>query len=318
MRGKRTTTVCSLAAMCLSACLLTHTARATEVNGMIISRTGETLIVRSGAGRTTVILTAATKTKDDRGLLGIREEEMANIVLIPGLKVKIDGSSDAQGRVTANTITVDGDDLETAEMIQSGLHPTAEQVAANLRAIEASRREIEANRKEIEGLKAQIEKVQLDRSQPEKRENTTADRQMASVTIQEIQEASQHALGEYEVKAEATVKFDVGSTTISSEDEEQLKALAEKAQGVTGYIFEIKGFADSSGDALMNEKLSEDRAKRVVAYLIQQCSVPVRHIVAPGAMGEYGPAASNETPEGRAENRRVEIKVLVNKAIAGQ
>jgi len=43
----------------------------------------------------------------------------------------------------------------------------------------------------------------------------------------------------------------------------------------------------------------------------------VRHIVAPGAMGEYGPAASNETKEGRAENRRVDVKVLVNKGIAG-
>ena len=51
--------------------------------------------------------------------------------------------------------------------------------------------------------------------------------------------------------------------------------------------------------------------------MIQQGNVPVRHIVAPGAMGEYGAAASNETKEGRAENRRVEVKVLVNKGIAG-
>jgi OmpA-OmpF porin, OOP family len=46
--------------------------------------------------------------------------------------------------------------------------------------------------------------------------------------------------------------------------------------------------------------------------------VPLRHVVAPGAMGEYQPAASNETKEGRAENRRVEVTVLVNKAIAGK
>jgi flagellar motor protein MotB len=67
----------------------------------------------------------------------------------------------------------------------------------------------------------------------------------------------------------------------------------------------------------MNTKLSEDRAKAVVTYLVQQGSVPIRHIVAPGAMGEYGPATTNETKEGRADNRRVEIKVLVNKGIAG-
>jgi len=67
----------------------------------------------------------------------------------------------------------------------------------------------------------------------------------------------------------------------------------------------------------MNEKLSEERAKTVVSYLIQQCNVPVRHVVAPGAMGEYQPTASNETKEGRAENRRVEVKVLVNRGIQG-
>jgi flagellar motor protein MotB len=50
---------------------------------------------------------------------------------------------------------------------------------------------------------------------------------------------------------------------------------------------------------------------------MQQGGVPVRHIVAPGAMGEYGPAASNETSTGRAENRRVEIKILVNKGLVG-
>jgi outer membrane protein OmpA-like peptidoglycan-associated protein len=85
-----------------------------------------------------------------------------------------------------------------------------------------------------------------------------------------------------------------------------------------GYIIAVTGYADSTGSAEINTKLSEDRAKAVITFLIQQCGVPVRHIVAPGAMGEFGPAASNETAEGRADNRRVEIKVLVNKGIAGE
>ena len=51
----------------------------------------------------------------------------------------------------------------------------------------------------------------------------------------------------------------------------------------------MTGYADASGDAKMNEQLSEDRAKAVVAYLIQQGGVPVAHVAAPGAMGEYGP-----------------------------
>jgi outer membrane protein OmpA-like peptidoglycan-associated protein len=239
-----------------------------KVKGMIVSRTGETLVVKGSGRTTTVILTDDTKTKDNKGMLGLRKEYMANTVLIPGLKVDIDGVSDDQGRVVAGTITVDGDDLETAEMIQAGLNPTAQQVTAN---------------------------------------------------TQDIQENTERfsKLGEYEVKAEATVRFKVGSSEISPEDMQQLKALAQTATGLNGYLIEVKGFTDSSGNAAMNQKLSEDRAEAVIAYLIQSCGVPVRHIVAPGAMGEYHSTASNETKEGRAQNRRVEVKVLLNKGIAG-
>jgi len=67
----------------------------------------------------------------------------------------------------------------------------------------------------------------------------------------------------------------------------------------------------------MNTRLSEARAKAVITYLVQQGNVPIRHIVAPGAMGEYGAVAPNETKAGRAENRRVEVKIFVNKGITG-
>jgi OOP family OmpA-OmpF porin len=67
-----------------------------------------------------------------------------------------------------------------------------------------------------------------------------------------------------------------------------------------------------------DRRLNEDRAEAVVACFIQQCNVPVRDIVASGAMGEYQTAASNEMKEGRAENRRVEVKVLVKRGIQGR
>lgn len=272
MKGKRIATIASLALVCLVTCMSALGSAGdgdkVKVKGMIVSRTGETLMVKSSAGTTTVVLTDDTKTKDNKGMLGLRKEYMANTVLIPGLKVEIEGVPDEQGRVVAGTITVDGDDLETAEMIQAGLHPTAQQVAAN---------------------------------------------------TQDIQENTERfsKLGEYEVKGQATVKFKVGSSEISPADKKQLKELAQAAVGVNGYLIEVKGFTDASGDAAMNEQLSEDRAEAVIGYLIQECKVPVRHIVAPGAMGEYEPAASNETTDGRAQNRRVEVKVLLNKGITG-
>jgi OmpA-OmpF porin, OOP family len=281
-----------------------------NAKGMIISRTGETLVVSGAQGKVTVVLTDDTTTKDDKGLFGLDKEHMSNVVLIPGLKVNVDGVSDDQGRVVAKTITVDGDDLETSEMIQAGLHPTAEQVAANMQNIAANQQKIGANQQNIAANQQNIATNQ---------QNIAANKQQIDENIKDIEENTQRftALSEYDVKGEATVKFDVGSSKISTPDQEELKKLAQTAKGLTGYIIEVTGYADSRGSAAINTKLSEQRAKAVVTYLFQQGSVPMRHIVAPGAMGEYGPVASNETKSGRAENRRVEVKVLVNKGIAG-
>lgn len=292
MQIKRITILASIATVCFLG--LTSAVRANAQTGMIISRSGDTFVMNGPNGKTTVVLTDTTDTKDDRGLFGLSKEHLGDTVLIPGLKVKVEGSTDNQGRVVATKITVDGDDLETAEMVQSGLHPTAQQVEANVQ-------QIEKNRKDIAALQAG---------------------QNQAPTVQYIKEVEDQtdrfiALGEYDVKAETTVKFAVGSSKIAAADQEELKKLAQTATGLKGYIVEVTGYADATGGAEMNTKLSEARAKAVTIFLMQQGSVPVRHIVAPGAMGEYGPTATNETAAGRAENRRVEVKVLVNKGISG-
>jgi OmpA-OmpF porin, OOP family len=267
----------------------------TEVKGMITDRTGDTLTVKSTGGNVTVVLTGDTITKDDRGLFGLSKQKMSDVVLIPGLKVDIDGASDDQNRVVAKIITVDGDDLETAEMVQSGLQPTAEQVETNMKALEAHQQDIGANKANIATNQQNIAANQ---------QNIAANQQQTNENIKDIEENTNRftSLGEYDVKGEATVNFKAGSTSISATSQEELKKLAETAIGLKGYIVEVTGYADATGSAAMNTKLSENRAKSVVTYLMQQGNVPVRHIVAPGAMGEYGAAAPNETAAGRPES----------------
>ena len=304
----------TLLSLCFIAATLGTRAAAQEkakVAGMITGRTGDTMAVKTADGNsTTVVLTDDTTTKDNRGLFGLEKHVMSSSVLIPGLKVKIDGTSDDQGRVVAKTITVDGDDLETSQMIQAGLHPTAEQVAANMQAIEANRQGVAANKVELAAQKGNIET---------NAQNIGANKQQIDENIKNIEENTQRfaALADYDVKGEATVRFAVGSSKLEAKDQEALKQLADSAAGIKGYIMEVTGYADSTGNPAMNTRLSEERAKEVVTYLIQQCGVASRHIIAPAAMGEYGAAASNETKAGRAENRRVEVKILVNKGIAG-
>jgi outer membrane protein OmpA-like peptidoglycan-associated protein len=308
MQRHRLTIVASLVALFLLASVPSFGADKTK--GYITARTGETLIVKTGQGSTTVVLTDDTVTKDDRGLFGLEKQHLSDVVLVPGLKLEVEGTPDDQGRIIAKTITVDGDDLEAAEMIQSGLHPTAEQVAANVQTLEAHQQTLSGHTRELAAQKQDIGSNQ---------QNIASNKQQIEQNIKDTEENSQRfsTLADYDLKGQATVKFKVGSSKISPEDEEQLKQLAQTATGLTGYIVEVTGYADATGSAKMNTKLSEDRAKAVITYLMQQGNVPVRHIIAPGAMGEYGAAATNETKDGRAENRRVEVKVLVNKGIAG-
>ena len=234
--------------------------------------------------KTTVVLRNDTKVQQ-WGFFNARA--MPSSVLIPGLKVSAEGANDDQNRLVAKEIDFDGGDLETAQKIQAGLHPTAEQVAANQQSISATKEETEQNKEQIE---------------------------------KNIQATSNRfsELSEYDENADVNVNFAVGSSDISARDKEALTKLAHDAASLTGYIIEVKGYADSSGGAVMNTKLSEDRAQTVVAYLVQECNVPMRHIVSPAAMGETHAVASNETASGRAENRRVEVKVLRNKGIAGK
>jgi OmpA-OmpF porin, OOP family len=281
-----------------------------EVKGMIISRAGATLTVRTANGNVTVVVTDSTTTKDDRGLFGLDKEHLSDVVLIPGLKVDVDGTSNSQGQIVASTITVDGDDLESAEMIQAGLHPTAQQVATNVQTLETHKAQLDTHSQNISTNQQNIAANQ---------QSIAAHTEQIQKNISDIEENTNRfsTLSDYDTKAQATVNFGSGSSKISTTDQEELKKLAQTATGLTGYIVEVTGYADSSGSAAMNTKLSEARAKAVITFLMQQGNVPVRYIVAPGAMGEYGAAAPNETKAGRAENRRVEVKVLVNKGIAG-
>lgn len=282
-----------------------------KVKGLITTRTGETLTVKTAdAGNVTVVLTDDTKVQQPKGV-GLRKKQMSATVLIPGLKISVDGIGDVQSRVTAKTITFDADDLQLAETIQAGLTPTKQNVETNQQNIAANKQKIQSNQQQIAANQVQT---------AANRQQIAANQEQIEATQQDIQETNKRfsELSEYDTKGDVSVNFAVGSSVISAKDKGTLSTLAHDAVNLTGYIIQVKGFADSSGNAAMNQKLSMDRAENVIAYLIQDCNVPVRHIIAPGAMGTADPAAPNETAQGRAENRRVEVKVLVNKGLAGQ
>jgi OmpA-OmpF porin, OOP family len=282
-----------------------------DVNGIIKTRTGETLVVATDSGTdTTVVLTETTRTVDKKGLFGLEKQQLGATVLIPGLKVSVKGTPDDQGRIVAKEIVTDGDDLEASQMIQAGLTPTADQVAKNVDTLAAHNSKLGSHDEKLDAHQQNISANQ---------QNIASNRGNIEQNMSAIAEQTKrfNSLTDFDVKGETTVNFAVGSSKVSKADTAKLNQLAQTAKGLTGYIVEVTGFTDATGDAAMNTKLSEARAKQVVTLLQQQGGIPIRHIVAPGAMGEYGAKASNEKKAGRAENRRVEVRVLVNKGLAG-
>ena len=262
-----------------------------ETKGVITGRSGDGVTIKTNDMRDiAVVLTDKTKVEQPTGLLKIRKQEMGMAALVPGLGIEVEGVTDANGRVTADKITFSKESLQIANQIQGGLTPTNQNVQTNKEAIEANSGAIAANHAAI-----------------------------ASNTAAEEQDKKRFSeLEDWDTKATVTLYYPVGSADLNEKQKAELADLAKKAGSFQGYIVQVAGYTDSAGNAVSNEKLSEERAQNVVAYLQEAGSIPLRHIVAPGIMGETNPAASNESEQGRAENRRVVAKVLVNKGVNEQ
>jgi outer membrane protein OmpA-like peptidoglycan-associated protein len=102
---------------------------------------------------------------------------------------------------------------------------------------------------------------------------------------------------------------------LNADAKRDLDDLAKKALAQKGYMIEVAGFADKTGNAAVNQALSERRAQSVINYLQQVGDIPIHRILAPAGMSTSHEAADNKTAEGRKMNRRVEVKVLVNEGL---
>jgi outer membrane protein OmpA-like peptidoglycan-associated protein len=114
------------------------------------------------------------------------------------------------------------------------------------------------------------------------------------------------------------VNFKVGSAVLSADSKTKLDEIAAKALNAKGYVLEVSGFADTTGSVERNRALSQRRADSVIRYLVENHSIPLRRIVTPYGFGESHPVADNTSRTGRAQNRRVEVKLLVNKGLIQQ
>lgn len=278
--------------------LFSTTVRAqTKVEGLIQARNGDTMIMQtSDSAKLVVLLTDTTDVDQVQGVLKARKKEMSMAALIPGLAVKVEGTYNDKNELVAKSVRFKGNDLERAQAIDAGMHETKAQV-------QQSKEELE-------------------------RQNAALQQQQTQLTEQQAKIAANKAaideavarfgqLDDYYIFDETTVYFGNGKVNVDPKYTSQLLALTEKAKGIEGYMIEVRGYASATGSTAMNQTLSEDRANNVTNILIQQGHVPLTRMLAPGAMGESEQVGNEKTTEGEAENRRVVVRVLQNKAIAG-
>jgi OmpA-OmpF porin, OOP family len=272
-------------------------AETVKVQGLIKGRNGDTIILQtSNAPNLVVLLNDNTEVGQVQGVLKARRKQMSMAALIPGLAVKVEGTYDDQHQLVARKISFKGKDLERAESIEAGMHESTQQLE-----------------KQQAELKEQSEALQQQQAQLTEQQAKIA----ANKAAIEAAVARFGQLDDYYIFDEVSVYFGNGKVKVDPQYTPQLLALANKAKAIEGYMIEVKGYASAVGSPALNQQLSEDRADNVTNILLQQGRVPLTRMLAPGAMGESHQVSSNRTERGQAENRRVVVRVLQNKAIAG-
>src|SRR5258708_28930978 len=273
------------------------TAQSVKVEGLIKARNGDTMILQtSDSPNLTVLLTDNSKVGQVQGMLKARRKGMSMAALIPGLAVKVEGTYNNENQLVAKSVSFKGNDLERAKSIQAGMHETKEQAQQN-------RAELEKHNAE---LKAQNEALQQHQQQ------ISANKAGIDPAVARFGQ-----LHDYYIFDELTVYFGNGKVKVDPKYTSQLLALAGKGKAINGYMIEVKGYASSGGSVELNQQLSDERTESVTKILLQQANVPLTRMLAPGAMGESHQVGNDKTAVNKEENRRVVVRVLQNKAIAG-
>ena len=271
------------------------------VKGVINGRNGATMTLQTvDSPKLVVLLTPSTEVDEVQGLLKARKKQMAMTSLIPGLPVEVQGSTNDQGQLVADSVKFKGNDLKAAMDAQAGLQPTVEAQQADQQKDEQALAE---QRAALAAQQAQL----------------SAEEQKIAANKAAIAAANKRfgELGDYNIMNEVTVLFGNGQVTLEAQYKPQLLKLAEQALTITGYVIQVKGYASAVGSASLNQRLSVERANAVTQFLEQDANVPLTNMLAPGARGTADQVAPDKTVEGQAENRRVVVMVLQNKGIAG-
>ena len=278
-------------------------AQAAQVQGVINGRSGPTMTLQTQSGNVVVVLNSETEVEDVAGLFHARKKQMGVTALVPGLQVQVQGTYNAQNQLVANTVKFNSKSLQTATDIQAGVAPVEQQT--------------QQQKQELAQQQAKLAQEQAALTAEQKQQAVDEAKIAANKAAVAAVNKRFGELGDYNIWDETTVYFANGQVTVDPKYDAALLKLCQKAKTVTGYVIQVQGYASKVGSAALNQKLSQERAANVTDFIEQKGGIPLTNVLAPGAMGTSNQVAPDNTAEGQAENRRVVVRVLQNKGIAG-
>lgn len=251
-----------------------------KFRGVVISREGDMFTIRDRSRADyEVLITDNTSIKTHGGFLRSGKKYPVTDIL-RGLIVEVEGKGDNQGTLVAEKIRFNESDMRAAITSDTRVSP------------------VEANQERMAGQMDELYAVAAE----------------ARAEVKAVNERVS-ALDDYDVQEHVAVTFRTNSAVLSPEAKTQLDELAAKTQGARAFMIEVAGHTDSTGSEAKNMRLSRQRADAVVQYLAVQHKIPLRRFVTPMGYGKTDAVAENSTASGRQQNRRVEVKMIINRGM---
>jgi len=271
-----------------------------KVKGVVVAKDdANTFVVRDTTGVDTRVVVAPTASVKSKGFWGGDRYPITSVVR--GLNLEVEGVGDGAGNLSATKIRFDKDNLAVAQSIDARVTPAEERLTA-----------AEQNAERVSGQIDELMAISNAAIGGAKAAQETADAAVAGVNATNKRITD---LDDFVVQNTATVNFRVGSAVLTPEAKTALDEVAAAATTLKGYMIEVTGFASADGDTRKNKALSNRRAQAVKEYLIETHNIPLRRMSTSYGFGELQAVADNTTREGREQNRRVEVKLLVSRGI---
>ena len=281
-----------------------------KMSGLILSRDGDLLRVRDKKSHEVVTVSIVDTTQIERKnhkFPFYRHTDMDVTALLPGLTIEAEGVANSNGQLEASKISFTPDDF-AIEVAQQ------QQVLANKAAAQNAQSTANQAATAADAARSSADQAQNSADQASLQAEAAGVIGLADAAAIAAVDQRVSDLDEYKIASENDVFFDRDSAVLKDEAKPALADLAKLAKSLQGYLIEISGYASNTLGGKTDQKLSEERAAAVARYFYEVQNIPMRRILIPVGYGSTHPLASNAQPEGRELNRRVDVKVLVNKS----